>query len=277
MIELTRREFGASLTFSIPAAWYMFDCTSVQADDRMNAGGKRMPFLLFTSSGRTGRINSNGSDLHYFDFNVAGQVTWQPGPLLQDGRRIVFLSMEKRRDGPGKPFAEYYTQTPTHLWVYDFAKKTLTEICTKDRLAVFYTPALLLSDERILVQVVKSGVGQILYARRLPESRVAWEFQADRPDTDHFNRDFKPELARGGTEICRINPLNGSITRLTTSSLPAWDFRATESPDGKHIAFCRAQTGGYPELWMMNPDGQNQRLITRGLDDPGVDYPRWVG
>ena len=126
------------------------------------AGGKQMPFLLFTSSGRTGRINSNGSGLHYFDFKDAGQVTWQPGPLLQDGRRTVFLSMEKRRDGPGKPFAEYYTQTPTHLWVYDFAKKTLTEICTKDRLAVFYTPALLLRDERILVQVVKNGVGQIL-------------------------------------------------------------------------------------------------------------------
>ena len=119
--------------------------------------------------------------------------------------------------------------------------------------------------------------GQVLLRPTPAESRVAWEFQAGRPDTDHFNRDFKPELARGGTEICRINPLNGSITRLTTISPPAWDFRATESPDGKHIAFCRAQTGGSPELWVMNPDGQNQRLITRGLNDLGVDYPRWVG
>jgi hypothetical protein len=32
------------------------------------------------------------------------------------------------RDGPGRPFAEYYTQTPTHLWIYDLDRETLEEI-----------------------------------------------------------------------------------------------------------------------------------------------------
>ena len=37
-----------------------------------------------------------------------------------------------------------------------------------------------------------------------------------RPDLDHFNRDFKPEAARGGTEICRLNLRDGSTKALTS-------------------------------------------------------------
>ena len=32
----------------------------------------------------------------------------------------------------------------------------MEEICTKDRLAAFMTPALLISDDRLLVQVIKT-------------------------------------------------------------------------------------------------------------------------
>jgi hypothetical protein len=106
--------------------------------------------------------------------------------------------------------------------------------------------------------------------------KVAWEFQPQRPDTDHFNRDYKPELARGGTEICRLNPSTGAVTALTTSVPPGWDFRCCESPNGRQIAFCRAQTGGVPRIWVMNADGSHPRLLTRGLDEQGVDHPRWL-
>src|SRR4029079_9483523 len=115
--------------------------------------------FFFTSQGRTALMNADGTGLRYFDFNVPNQATWQPGPFLSDGRRVIFLSMEARRDGPGRPFEGYYTQTPTHLWLYHLDKKSLTEIATRDRLAVFYTPALLVSDERLLVQVVRNRVG----------------------------------------------------------------------------------------------------------------------
>src|SRR5262245_11244227 len=74
--------------------------------------------LFFTSQGKTALINSDGSGLRYFDFKVPGQATWQPGPMFADGRRVIFLSMEPRRDGPGRPFDQYYTQTPTHIWVH---------------------------------------------------------------------------------------------------------------------------------------------------------------
>jgi TolB protein len=374
--------------------------------------------LFFTSQGKTALIHADGAGLRYFDFNVPHQATWQPGPFLSDGRRIIFLSMEPRRDGPGRPFEEFYTQTPTHLWLYDLDGDSLVEIANRERLAVFYTPALLVSDERILVQVVRNKVGQIfsmnldgtdareftrageglpyglslspdgrrvafhlasprgyevwtcdadgtnrvrvvghpdhlyfgtswspdgqwilyqdchfksdpghdwsdicigrpdgsehrvltsgqaqwfgatygnpqnrgggsnmpawtfdgqiLFSRKLPGSKVAWEFQPQRPDTDHFNRDFKPHLARGGTEICRLNPLDGSTTRLTQSDPAVWDFRASESPHGDHIVFCRAEPGGAPAIWRMDVDGRNPRLVTRGLDDKGADHPRWL-
>lgn len=363
-------------------------------------------------------IHADGSGLRYFDFQVPDQVSWQPGPFLSDGRRMIFLSMEERRDGPGRPFDQYYHKTPTHLWLYDLERDTLTEICTRDRLAVFYTPALMVSDERLLVQVVRdsggqifsmnldgsdareftrlgeglpyglslhpdgkrvayhlaspqgyqiwtsdvSGAdrvlvaahpdhlyfgptwspdgswllfqacrfktdpghdwsdvcvarpdgsefrlltegqamwfgatygnpenrgggsnvamwtqdGQILFPCRLPNSKVAWEFQPQRPDTDHFNRDYKPELARGGTRICRLDPDTGSKAFLTNGEPAVWDLRASASPSGRQIAFCRAETGGVPGLYVMGADGRSPYLLTTGWEGRGADHPRWL-
>jgi Tol biopolymer transport system component len=405
---MNRRQFLAAATSaSLLAA----------AGCRHRPGVVAAPRLFFTSDGRTAMIRADGSGLHYFEFKEPGQATWQPGPFLSDGR-VIFLSMEPRRDGPGRPFEEYYTQTPTHLWLHDLDRGTLTEIANRERLAVFYTPALLLSDERILVQVVRNKVGQIfsmnldgtdareftnageglpyglslspdgrrvafhlasprgyeiwtcaadgsdrvrvagdpehlyfgtswspdgrwilyqdchfkadpghdwadlcigrpdgsehrvltrgqanwfgatygnpqlrgggsnmplwtrsgqiLFACRSPDAKVPWEFQAQRPDTDHFNRDYKPESARGGTQICRLDPATGAVTELTPLAAGVWDCRAAESPDAKHIVFCRAATGEMSSLWVMNADGSEPRLLTRGFNDRGADHPRWV-
>jgi TolB protein len=386
---------------------------SEKAEDESPAQQTR---LFFTSQGKTCLINADGTGFKVLEMNVPNQATWQPTGFLSDGR-VLMLSMEPRRDGPGRPFEEYYHQTPTHVWAYGLDSGELTELAVKERLAPFYTPQLLLNDGRILMQVVRTKPGQtlnmnldgtdaqeftgteeglpygmslspdgkrvafhlagprgyeiwvsdtfggnrvlvaghpdhlyfgptwspdgqwltyqdchyksdpghdwsdicvgrpdgsghrvltdgqaawfgatygssenrgggsnvpswshdgrILFSRRLPESRVAWEYQEQRPDTDHFNRDYKPELAQGGTEICTISPEDGSVTRLTHNDPPVWDFRACESPDGCLIAFCRCATGDSPALWVMNSDGSNPRLLTRGLDDKGADHPRW--
>ena len=409
---LPRRKFLGRMAWAAPAILGTVSCAN-RAD---SAKGPRRVF--FVSQGRTGMIRADGTGLRYFNFDVPNQATWQPGPIFPDGRRVIFLSMEPRLDGPGRPFEEYYTQTPTHLWIYDLAAESLTEIATRERRAVFYTPALLLPNERLLVQVVKDKVGQILsmnldgtqareftrpgeglpyglsaapngrrvafhlasprgyevwtsdleggdrvrvaghpdhlyfgtswspdgewivyqdchyqqdpghdwsdlcvgradgtghrvltsgqaqwfaatygnpanrgggsnmpawtrdghilFSQRLPGSKVAWEFQPQRPDTDHFNRDFKPELARGGAHLCRLDPRDGSIAPLTAATAGVWDFRASESPDGREMVFCRARTGGPPELWVMDAAGGNERLLTRGLDGKGADHPRWV-
>jgi hypothetical protein len=387
-------------------------------DEARGGSGSGSARLFFQSRGKTGLVNADGTGLRYLEFDVPGQATWQPAGLFSDGRRILFLSMEPRRDGPGKPFDQYYHRTPTHLWIHDLASGSLTEIAGRDRLAVFYTPQLLIGDDRLLVQVVRDGGGQvfsmnldgtgareftrpgeglpygfslapdgrrvayhlaspsgyqiwtsdleggdrilvaaerghlffgpvwspdgkwlayqdclheqdpghdgsdiclsrpdgsekrlltrgqsmwfaatygdrqdhgggsnmvawtsdgaILFPRKLPGSKVPWEYQAGRVDTDHFNREFRPELARGGTEICRLDSRDGSVSPLTRSDPPVWDFRASESPDGKRIVFCRAATGGQPAIWVMDSDGRNGRRITMGIDDRGADHPRWL-
>ena len=360
---LGRREFLGALTI-VPALAAFSRGPQALAG---SVDATRRNRLFFTSRGKTGMVDVDGSGLRYFQFDKPDQATWQPGGTFSDGRRILFLSMEPRRDGPGRPFSEYYTQTPTHIWIHDLRTGSLEEICTKDRLAPFETPALLLEQSaRLLVQVVRKNVGQIfsirldgsdpreftrageglpygfslspdgkrvayhlaspqgyqvwtsdtdgsnrvriaakpghlyfgtnwspdgrwilyvdcrpdeepghdwadvcigradgsehrvltsdnsmwfaatygnpktrgggsnvpawthdgsiLFPRRLPNSKVAWEFQPRRPDVDHFNRDFKPELARGGTEICRLDPRDGRITVLTQSEPPRLGF-----------------------------------------------------
>ena len=407
-----RSRFGFALTFFCLLS--LGQAVSA-GENRLTSGNPR---FFFTSQGKTGLATSDGTTLKYLDFNAPGQATWQPGSCFSDGRRVVILSMEPRRDGPGRPFEEYYTQTPTHLWQYDLVTETLEEICTKDQVAPFRTPALLLSDERILIQVVKNKVGQIysvrldgsdpreftkageglpyglslspdgkrvafhlaspegyqiwtsdtdggnrirvaaqpghlyfgtqwspkgdwvlyvdclyqqdpghdwadvcvgrpdgtehrvlttgqsmwfgatygnlkargggsnvpawtsdgqiLFPRRTVGAKVPWQYRVGQPDLDHFNRDFLPEQAKGGTQICKLNPDDGSVVALTPIEDSVWDFRASESPDGRQIVFCRAATGEVPAIWVMDRDGLNPRLITKGIEELGADHPRWI-
>jgi TolB protein len=85
-----------------------------------------------------------------------------------------------------------------------------------------------------------------------------------------------PEQARGGTDICRVDPRTRGFEQITKSEPPVWDFRQTESPDGKSILFCRAETGGSPAIWIMDAGGGNERLLTRGFENRGADHPRWL-
>lgn len=116
----------------------------------------------------------------------------------------------------------------------------------------------------------------LLYTRALPGSRTAWQFQPQRPDTDHFNRDYLPDEARGGTELCLLNPLTGDTQELTHNDPPLWDFRGEWSPDGKQMVFSRVATGQPCELWVMEADGSNQRFLTRGSNNMGADFGRWL-
>ncbi len=375
--------------------------------------------LFFTSQGKTAVMNGDGSGLRYLAFDVPNQATWQPTAFFPDGKRVLMLSMEPRRDGPGKPFEEYYHKTPTRIWTYDLDTGALVELLTKKRLAPFCTPQLLLADGRMLIQVISedkvaqtfnvnfdgsdprpftqpgegmpygldlspdgtrvayhlagpkgyeirtsdiygnqktlvaqqaghlyfgpkwspdsqwlifqdcipkddpghdwsdlvlsrpdgseqrlltngqalwfaatygapesrgggsnmpvwSHDGTILHCRRFPESKVPWEYQVGRVDVDHFNRRFNPDAARGGTEICRLDPANGELKRLSVSKKQVWDFRQAESSDGKHILFCRAATGESPGLWICDANGDHAQLLTKGIDGLGADHPRWV-
>jgi dipeptidyl aminopeptidase/acylaminoacyl peptidase len=123
---------------------------------------------------------------------------------------------------------------------------------------------------------VWSPAGLVTCALLLPGSRSAWPYAVDRPDTDHFNRDYRPEQAQGGTQICLIDPNTGIMTPLSQDDPPTWNFRLAWAPDGSQLAFIRADVGGLSELWVMDAQGGNRRRLTRGLNGTGVDHPRWV-
>ncbi len=85
------------------------------------------------------------------------------------------------------------------------------------------------------------------------------------------------QLTRGGTQICFLNPEDGSSTPPTQSDSPQWEFRPDWSRDSKRIFFCHARTGENPSIWVMDRDGKHQRRLTDGIDGNGADFPRWVG
>ncbi|MHC5543573.1 TolB family protein, partial [Singulisphaera rosea] len=196
---LGRRQFLAA-TALVPGLAGMLRSPMALADE-----ANRPNRLFFTSRGKTAIVNADGSGLRYLAFDKPEQASWQPGAVFPDHRRVVILSMEPRRDGPGRPFGQYYTQTPTHIWIHDLETGSLDEICTKDRQAPFETPALLLPDsDRILVQVARKDSGQI------------YSMNLDGSDPREFTR-----LGEG---------------------LP---YGLSLSPDGKRVAFHLAGPQGY--------------------------------
>ena len=89
----------------LAAAGLMPAFAAMSPGRRARAGGEEVPRrdrLLFTSRGKTALVNADGSGLRYFHFDKPGQATWQPGATFPDGRRVIVLSMEPRRDGPGR-------------------------------------------------------------------------------------------------------------------------------------------------------------------------------
>jgi Tol biopolymer transport system component len=117
--------------------------------------------------------------------------------------------------------------------------------------------------------------GRILFSRKISKSRTAWEFDPTLPN-DHFQRAYKPEQARGGTELWHLNPETGAMKQITHSEPPQWDFRAMPSPDGTQIAFCRAKVGEPPAIWVIDSGGRKERLLTHGFQDLGADQPHWL-
>ncbi|MDD9949826.1 MAG: serine/threonine protein kinase [candidate division Zixibacteria bacterium] len=118
---------------------------------------------------------------------------------------------------------------------------------------------------------------RVTYTRAEPGSRTAWPYQAQRPDTDHFNRDYFPEDARGGTAICLLDPFTGDESEFIPYESMVWNFRSAWSRDGSQFAFCRAEVGSPSAIWLVDADGGNARMLTDGYEHLGADHPVWVG
>jgi TolB protein len=227
--------------------------------------------LLFTSQGKTGIANLEDGSVHYLNLNMPNQVTWQPGPAFPDGERIILLSMEPRRDGPGKPFDEYYTQTPTHIWSYHLDSGMLSELCTRDRMAPFVTPALLIGDERLLVQVVKDRVGQIMSVRL--------DGSDPRPFTEAgeglpYGLSLSPDKKRvayhlaspEGYQVWTADVDGGNRVRVAADPAHLY-FGTAWSPDGNSVVYADCHYHSDPghdwaDVCVGRADGSQHRVLT---------------
>lgn len=114
----------------------------------------------------------------------------------------------------------------------------------------------------------------IAYSRLLPGSRPDFEFDTNLPD--HEETIFKPDYARGGAQICLLDPFTGETMALTEAKEHLWAARPNFSTDGSKLLFLRCQVNEPPEIWVMNADGSNQTRLTRGYGDRGADFPMWL-
>lgn len=71
--------------------------------------------------------------------------------------------------------------------------------------------------------------------------------------------------ASGTFDIWTVDPATGATVQLTDT--PARDSKPAWSPDGRAIAFAR-DAG----LWVMSADGNDQRLLTPGVEPEGIDW-----
>jgi len=77
----------------------------------------------------------------------------------------------------------------------------------------------------------------------------------------------------GNDEIFTVNPDGSDVRRLTTNTWE-WDKHPSWSPDGSQIVFWSNRDSGRRQLWVMNADGGNPRLL---LESPYNDWdPIWV-
>ena len=254
--------------------------------------------FFLTSMGKTGWFDVDAGELKTLSWDMPGQATWQPGAFFDDGRRVIVLSMEPRRDGPGRPFEEFYTQTPTHLWQYDLEKDSLEEICTKERIAPFTTPALLLSNERLLVQVVKNKIGQF-YSVNLDGSD-AKEFTKAGEGLP-YGMSLSPDGKRvafhlaspQGYQIWTCD-VDGSNRIRVAAQAGHLYFGTQWSPDGKWVLYVDCLHENDPghdwcDVCIGRPDGSEHLVLTTGQSmwfaatygDPktrggGSNVPSWT-
>ena len=196
--------------------------------------------------------------------------TWSP-----DGRWLIFQDC-RYPDDPGHDWADLCLGSPDGAGGGDGSGHRQVTTGQRQWFATSHGNPESRGGGSNMAQWTPDGK-RVTYTRAEPGSRTAWPYQAQIPDTDHFNRDYCPEEARGGTAICLLDPFTGVESEFIRSEPRVWNFRSAWSPDGALFAFCRAEVGSPSGIWLVDADGGNARKLTDGFKHRGADHPVWVG
>jgi len=250
---------------------------------RVHPGGEGLPYGLSLSPGRTAHCLSPSpvlKDIKYGPAALPGRIGCGWRPI----RSIFTLARAGRRMGNGS-----FTRTAifkrtldtiglTSAWVRQtvLEHRVLTQGQAQWFAATYGDPSESCGGGSNMPAWTRNG--QILFSRKLPESRVAWEYQAQRPDTDHFNREFKMESARGGTEICRLNAARWDGD--TTDAERPGCVGLSRSPSQATVSrwsFVARLPAGVPSIGSWIKTGATNAASLEAWTTGGADHPRWLG
>lgn len=210
------------------------------------SGGGPELHVLWMESGKSANITALPE--------APGSISWSP-----DGTRIAFTARVPAKplslgSAPAKPEGAAWKTPPV-----------ITDSVTyRVDGAGYLKPGF---TQVFMVAATGGAPRQLTYGDRHHGGTIEWM-----PDGSRIlisgNRDEDWEMAGRDSEIYSIDLASGAIAELTTRDGP--DAGPQASPDGRTIAYLgfddTARDAHQNELYLMNPDGSNQRRIAAGFD-----------
>ncbi|HUH14008.1 MAG TPA: DPP IV N-terminal domain-containing protein, partial [Longimicrobiales bacterium] len=253
----------------------------------MDADGSRNRFLVDGSSARwspdgtriayTARGEPTGSQIfvRWMDGEGAvsqitrvqespGDIAWSP-----DGEWLAFTMLvpddadpDWRVSVPGRPEGAKWTEQPRIITALNFRRDRQGFYEQGDR-HVFVVPA-----DGGTPRQVSSGAWSHSSPRWLPDGKTLVFSSLRTEDSEYAWRE---------SELYAVDVASGQIRQLTSRKGP--DYGPAPSPDGRHIAYMgydyNEDTYVVPQLWVMNADGSNPRLLSGAVDER-AGSPMWA-
>lgn len=116
-----------------------------------------------------------------------------------------------------------------------------------------------------------TGDGRLIYTRMAEGSHPDCIF--DPGQRSHEENIYAPEQSRGGSQLCFLNPSDGTTEEITPYEEHKWDFRASLTPDKERLIYTSVRDGEASAVRMLClKDPGSDVLLTKGHDNRGADH-----